>query len=197
MKVYLSGPMTGYPEFNFPAFNAATHVLRLDGFEVINPAESFEGRTDLPLDDYIRVDLEAIMGLPSDGGLILLDGWRGSKGARAEVALARWRGLFIWTYPDLKPVGETCVEEAQRLVYGDRGRDYGHPLDDYERTSSMWNALLGDKLRFGERITAEDAVRCMVAVKLSRDVHAPKRDNRVDMAGYAECLQRITDRRAE
>lgn len=195
MNIYLSGPMTGLPEYNFPAFMRAATDLRVQGHDVFNPAESFEGRVDLPLDDYIRADLAAIIALPPGGAVVVLDGWRSSRGAKAEVALAEWRGLAVWTYPDLKPIAETCVQEAQRLVYGDRGRDYGHPLDDYERTAAIWTALLGDKLRFGETISAEDAVRCMVAVKLSRDVHAEKRDNRVDMAGYAECLQRITDER--
>jgi len=36
---YISGPMTGLPEHNFPAFNAAAAYYRERGFEVINPAE--------------------------------------------------------------------------------------------------------------------------------------------------------------
>ena len=38
---------------------------------------------------------------------------------------------------------ETILQEAQRLVYGDRQADYGHPHDDYARTARMWEAILG------------------------------------------------------
>lgn len=39
MRIYVSGPMTGKPEFNYPAFNAAAKRLRDEGHFVINPAE--------------------------------------------------------------------------------------------------------------------------------------------------------------
>lgn len=38
--LYLAGPMSGIPQFNFPLFNAAAHQLRNDGWRVINPAET-------------------------------------------------------------------------------------------------------------------------------------------------------------
>jgi hypothetical protein len=88
---------------------------------------------------------------------------------------------------------ETVLDEARRLVYGDRGADYGHPLDDYERTAALWNAYLGDKLT--APIAAEEATIMMVLVKVSRQRNRPKRDNLVDAAGYAECTQRIIDER--
>lgn len=76
-------------------------------------------------------------------------------------------------------------------MYGDRQGDYGHPRADFTRTAIMWTALLQHKLADGEHIEPEDIGRCMIAVKLSRDVNSPKRDNRVDMAGYALTLDRL------
>jgi Domain of unknown function (DUF6378) len=90
---------------------------------------------------------------------------------------------------------ETCLQEAQRLVYGDRGAAYGHPIDDYTRTAGMVSAMLAAKLK--EPLTAEDLCMVMCCVKLSRQVNKPKRDNMVDLAGYAECTDRIVNRRAE
>lgn len=89
------------------------------------------------------------------------------------------------------------LQKADVLTRGDRQSDYGHPFDDYSRTSDIWTAILKHKLRDGEQITPEDAVLCMVAVKMSREVNKPKEDNRVDMAGYVNCLQLINDRRNE
>jgi len=82
---------------------------------------------------------------------------------------------------------ETCLQEAQRLVYGDRNASYGHPYDDFSRTAKLWSAILGHD------VTAEQAALCMCAVKISRQVNSPKRDNMVDLAGYAEVTQRIID----
>ena len=84
---------------------------------------------------------------------------------------------------------ETILEEAQRLVHGDRGESYGHPIVDYERTGRMWGAILG--------IPDIDPRICclmMIAVKLSREVNRHKRDNMTDAAGYAECAQMVAER---
>lgn len=92
------------------------------------------------------------------------------------------------TEPDLPP---TILEEAQDAVYGDRQQDYGHPREDFTRTAIIWTGLLQHKLADGAYIEAEDVPRCMIGVKLARDVNAPKRDNRVDGAGYFLTLDRL------
>lgn len=86
---------------------------------------------------------------------------------------------------------ESVAMEAHQLVYGDRQGDYGHPREDFTRTAILWTGLLQHKLVDGAYIEADDIGRCMIAVKLSRDVNSPKRDNRVDMAGYAITLDRL------
>jgi len=40
MRIYIAGPMTGLPEFNYPAFNAAAEYLRSLGHHVENPADN-------------------------------------------------------------------------------------------------------------------------------------------------------------
>lgn len=89
---------------------------------------------------------------------------------------------------------DSILEEAYRLTHGERNTDYGHPLDDYTRTSALWNALLAHKLK--EPLTPEDTALAMCCVKMSRHVHAPKRDNMTDLAGYAWVVQACTEERA-
>lgn len=89
---------------------------------------------------------------------------------------------------------QSVLAEAQGLVHGERNKAYGHPLHDYSRTAGMVNAMLAHKLK--EPLTAEDLGMVMCCVKLSRQQNAPKRDNLVDLAGYAECVQWMIDERA-
>lgn len=100
-------------------------------------------------------------------------------------------------------MSETILQEAQRLVHGDRGASYGHPIDDYTCTGRLWSAMLDRWLRaqpgFEDMPRLPDidpriAALMMVGVKVSREVHKHKRDNLTDTAGYAECVSMIADR---
>lgn len=86
-------------------------------------------------------------------------------------------------------MSETILQEAQRLVYGDRGEAYGHPLDDFTKSARMWSVILGCD------VTAEQVGLCMMAVKISRQMNKPKRDNMTDAAGYAATVQMCIEER--
>mgnify|MGYP000666759562 CR=1 FL=1 len=194
MKLYLAGPMSGIPAYNFPAFHAAAADLRARGHEVWSPGENdiaadgFNPETDTarPMRHYMARDLPAV--LDSDA-VAVLPGWRKSSGCRIECFVAESCGIPVLDASTLEPITETVCQEAQRLVYGDRGETYGHPLDDFSKTATMWAVLIGAP------VTAEQVALCMIALKMSRQMYQPKRDNMVDIAGYAECLQRIVDER--
>lgn len=80
---------------------------------------------------------------------------------------------------------------AHRLVHGDRGEDYGHPMDDFTRTGRIWSAILGL-----DEVTPEQVALCMIAVKISRLCNTPDhRDSIIDIAGYAETHDMIRQRR--
>ena len=72
--------------------------------------------------------------------------------------------------------------EADALVSGDRQNDYGHPYDCLTKIAAMWSVVLDTK------VTAEQVAMCMLSLKIVRECNKPTRDNRVDMAGYANCL---------
>ena len=85
----------------------------------------------------------------------------------------------------------SILDVAHELVHGERGATYGHPLDDYTRTAKLWSAILGIE------VTAEQAILCMIAVKMSRLCNTMEHeDSVVDCAGYAECLSMVVKERA-
>lgn len=78
---------------------------------------------------------------------------------------------------------KSILLEAEHLVHGDRNKDYGPPIEDFTRSAKMWSAILGIEVR------PEQIPLCMIAIKLSRECNRPKRDNMVDIAGYAETCE--------
>jgi len=98
-KVYVAGPMTGIPDYNFPAFYKAEARLQAAGVEAVNPARLDVERGDVVVGDDGTVtlsdtwdrdrvmarDLKAIEGCT---GVLLLPGWRDSAGACIEAGHA-------------------------------------------------------------------------------------------------------------
>lgn len=127
--IYISGPMRGIPEFNFPEFDRAKERLQGWGFDVISPADMDRADPiDLSrpgdMDKAVDRDVEAIRCLrPGLDKVCLLKGWENSKGAKAEAALAQWRGVEcvlpeIWDREDglrrMATVGTTLSDSLQR-----------------------------------------------------------------------------------
>lgn len=90
-RLYVAGPMSGLPEYNYPAFKAAAAELRECGFEVICPAENGLP-ADAPWIDHMRVDIGHLL---TCSAVAVLPGWENSRGARLEVHLARELGLTV------------------------------------------------------------------------------------------------------
>lgn len=122
MRVYCSGPMTGKPDINRPAFDAAEKRLTAQGYYVINPhriselfgtadelAKSFkifyaiDGKDNYVLKEELDrrasvarsvmdADLAAVR---SCDAIYLLRGWESSRGAKKELAEALAHGLTV------------------------------------------------------------------------------------------------------
>ena len=99
MKIYLSGPMTGHENLNYPAFHSAAERLRSLGHEVFNPAETFGGATDRTWAEYMREDIAAVLSVEA---VVVLDGWEHSRGATLEVAVARAIDVPVWNIAEVR-----------------------------------------------------------------------------------------------
>ena len=87
MTYYISGPMTGLPDFNRQAFEVAYGTLIGSGHEAINPHKIHPRRTHDPVyRAYLKSDMRVIC--ESADALYMLTGWEHSPGARAEHAVA-------------------------------------------------------------------------------------------------------------
>jgi len=110
VRIYLAGPMRGYPEFNRPAFTEGAALLRSAGHEVFSPAEydQFNGfdwtghdgdlsaaeRDGFSLREALGADLAWICAHAE--AMVVLPGWQASKGATAEAATALALNAPVW-----------------------------------------------------------------------------------------------------
>lgn len=192
LVVYVSGPMEGRPGLNFAAFNEAADILRELGYEVMNPAENFEGRKDIPREQCLRLDVSQMA--TQCNAILMLDGWQNSAGARLEYLVAQQLGFtFVQLEGDTVSIVEPVELEASRIVRnGERQKNYGHPNQDFTRTAAFWTAILRNKLAPEEEVTMQDLALMMASLKISRLVSTPgHHDSLVDMIGYAICYDRL------
>jgi len=105
--IYISGPMSGMPDLNVPAFNEAAKALRAAGYTVTNPAEldAQDAGKVMTWEQYMRRDIAALM---QCDGIATLPGWTNSRGATLEVDIATRLSMPNW------PVHTWLAMQAQR-----------------------------------------------------------------------------------
>jgi hypothetical protein len=89
--VYISGPMTGIPEWNLPAFAKAEADLVNAGYTAVNPGRH-GADPNRAWEDYLRRDLQELLGCDA---VALLPGWENSRGAQLEVHVAHALGMEV------------------------------------------------------------------------------------------------------
>ncbi len=115
MKLYLAGPMTGKPQFNYPLFDRVAAALRAEGYEIFSPAEmdNPEVRAEAMANmtgimpetnkisgetwgDFLARDVKLIA--DELDGIILLPEWDTSQGARLEAFVSINCGYPAYVY---------------------------------------------------------------------------------------------------
>ena len=89
MKVYISGPMTGKPDYNRAAFYLAAERLKRQGHIPKHTAWMVDG---LDRADYMRNSIQLMLTCEA---IYLLSGWENSLGAKVEKSIADVCGLQI------------------------------------------------------------------------------------------------------
>ena len=197
-KIYISGPITGMPDGNAKAFDEAEGFLTSLGHKAINPR--YLNQPGESWHDCMKRDLSVMLACDE---LAVLPGWENSKGAALEVEIAHrllmpvrevYSGSTILP-PDERSTkatsvaSETILAEAHRIVTGHRQDSYNHPLDNFTGIARLWSAHLN------ATVTAEDVALMMILLKIAREGFKHSRDNVVDIAGYAQCLDMVVEER--
>ena len=97
MRLYIAGPMSGLPEWNYPAFFAAAKELRGAGYGPINPARVRAGVKCSTWLDFMR---ESLKDIAACDGIATLPGWVSSRGASLEVDIAKRLDLPVRSVED-------------------------------------------------------------------------------------------------
>lgn len=85
-KVYISGPISGMPDYNKEAFDKAEKAIRSEGLIPVSPFSLLPISHALLWEDYMKADIKALM----DCAYIYpLSGWELSTGAQMEMELAK------------------------------------------------------------------------------------------------------------
>lgn len=146
--IYIAGPMTGYPRFNFPLFETVAKNLRLQGHIVVSPHEldSQETRRDAwaSKDGKVTQAMESWgeclardVKLLADGhhrgdetdtidAIALLPNWEKSRGARLEAFVGLLTGKSYYV----------VVSDSEGVLLSPRSPEWvEHTL------ASVWNGV--------------------------------------------------------
>lgn len=122
-RIYICGPMTGYPRQNVPAFDLARDRLLAEDWNVVSPVDLDREHGHNPelapdavgVTEAMRRD---ILALTTCSHIYCLIGHEGSKGAAIEQRTARSMGLgFLYEQRHLSQVVKSAMrKEAMEVV---------------------------------------------------------------------------------
>jgi nucleoside 2-deoxyribosyltransferase len=111
MRIYIAGPMTGRPAYNYELFMAVKKMLEDEGHEAVTPFEANSrvwmacyGRPFDPFNDVCdygdpilkEMLIEDLIDLKDSDAVVVLPFWKKSRGAGIEVQLALSIGMPVF-----------------------------------------------------------------------------------------------------
>ena len=92
MRVYISGPMTGHPEYA-KEFAKREDMLRMQGHDAVNPARVADIiRTDMTWEEWMSIDIGL---LKVCDAIYMMAGYKDSRGANRELGFAMGAGMKV------------------------------------------------------------------------------------------------------
>ena len=101
------------------------------------------------------------------------------------------RGVIFVKYEDAEENNTSILSEAEEIVNGSRHSDYGDAEESFSRIATIASVMTGKEL------SPEDCCAVLMAVKLVRESFAHKRDNLVDLCGYAHIMNELNENESE
>lgn len=179
-RVFISGPMTGYENYNRDKFFAAEDLLEGQGLEVYNPAYPNSDFQDNDWNSYVKLGIKNLLACDQ---VYVLAGWQESKGSLLEVTVAEALGMPIqYEVPGDKEVfdRDRVLDTAKNIINHDRNDSYGTAKESFSRISDLWTVYLG------KNVYPWDVANMMILLKVSRLANSEDHiDSWVDIAGYA------------
>ena len=83
---------------------------------------------------------------------------------------------------------QSILQEAEEIVNGNRQSDYGDAAYNFHRIANIVNSMYP---QLG--INAQQCCSVLMSVKLIREGFRHKRDNLVDLCGYAHIMNEIVE----
>lgn len=165
MKVFISGPMSGKPNYNREAFFKAQEELESHGYSVWNPAWlAYPDTTEFSKDDMHAIDNEALRHCDT---IYMLKGWQDSDGAWNEHSIAVIKGLMIMYE------GPCCWgKESEKSKFNSLEKQYKDLADDMEDQDILINCHHNCLMNHTERIEVIEK-----DIKNQEDINTSVRDN--------------------
>lgn len=114
-------------------------------------------------------------------------GWLASSYAGTDEYIRLWdEAAFYATPDDSTPLDcpQSLLDAAKKIIE-ERGKDFGDINQSFERIAKFWSAYKGVE------ITPHEVADMMILLKISRNVTSRKKDNLLDIVGYAECANKL------
>ena len=114
---------------------------------------------------------------------------------RGSCSYIKRKDKHCVTFKEMKSMNEennkSILSEAEEIVNGSRHSDYGDAKESFSRVAAIASVMTGKEL------SPEDCCAVLMAVKLVRESFAHKRDNLVDLCGYAHIMNELNENESE